>query len=223
MIMERARHYNEKYARRTHGKRLITQKGTDHHIMKKMQEKILAEGKILPGGVLKVGSFLNQQIDTGFMKEVGQEIANLYKGEEISRILTIESSGIPIAVSAGFAMDIPVVYAKKNRSSNISGDVYCTSVHSFTHGVNNNVLVGKEFISSEDRILIVDDFLAHGSALTGLINIVEQAGATVVGCVAAIEKGFQLGGDKLRKDGYRIESLAIIEEMTDSEIVFRED
>lgn len=191
--------------------------------MKKMQEKILAEGKILPGGVLKVGSFLNQQIDIGFMKEVGREIADLYKDEEISRILTIESSGIPIAVSAGFAMDIPVVYAKKNRSSNISGDVYCASVHSFTHGVNNNVLVGKEFISSGDRILIVDDFLAHGSALTGLISIVEQAGATVVGCVAAIEKGFQLGGDKLRKEGYRIESLAIIEEMTDSEIVFRED
>jgi xanthine phosphoribosyltransferase len=191
--------------------------------MKKMQEKILAEGKILPGGVLKVGSFLNQQIDTKFMKEIGLEIAELFKDDEVSKILTIESSGIPIAVSAGFAMEVPVVYAKKNRSSNISGDVYCTSVHSFTHGNNNNVLVGKEFISSDERILIVDDFLAHGSALTGLIDIVEQAGATVVGCVAAIEKGFQLGGDRLRNDGYRIESLAIIEEMTDSEIIFRED
>ena len=181
--------------------------------MKKMQEKILAEGKILPGGVLKVGSFLNQQIDTKFMKEIGQEIAELFKDDEVSKILTIESSGIPIAVSAGFAMEVPVVYAKKNRSSNISGDVYCTSVHSFTHGNNNNVLVGKEFISSDERILIVDDFLAHGSALTGLIDIVEQAGATVVGCVAAIEKGFQLGGDKLRNDGYRIESLADVLEI----------
>lgn len=189
--------------------------------MKKMEEKILAEGRILPGGVLKVGTFLNQQIDIHFMREIGEEIADLFKGEEITKILTIEASGIPIAVSAGFAMDLPVVYAKKNKSSNISGDVYCTTVHSFTHGNNNNVIVGKEFISEGDRILIVDDFLAHGSALTGLIEITEQAGAAVVGCVAAIEKGFQMGGDNLREKGYRIESLAIIEEMTDTEIVFR--
>ena len=189
--------------------------------MKKMEEKILAEGEILSGGVLKVGSFLNQQIDTAFMKEIGQEIADLYKGEEITKILTIEASGIPIAVSAGFAMDVPVVYAKKNKSSNISGDVYTTVVQSFTHGNKNNVIVNKEFISADDKILIVDDFLAHGSALTGLIEIVEMAGATVVGCVAAIEKGFQMGGDRLRKKGYRIESLAIIEEMDDTEVVFR--
>ncbi|MBQ6456742.1 MAG: xanthine phosphoribosyltransferase [Mogibacterium sp.] len=189
--------------------------------MKKMEEKILAEGEILSGGVLKVGSFLNQQIDTAFMKEIGQEIADLYKGEEITKILTIEASGIPIAVSAGFAMDVPVVYAKKNKSSNISGDVYTTVVQSFTHGNKNNVIVNKEFISADDKILIVDDFLAHGSALTGLIEIVEMAGATVVGCVAAIEKGFQMGGDRLREKGYRIESLAIIEEMDDTEVVFR--
>ena len=189
--------------------------------MKKMEEKILAEGEILSGGVLKVGSFLNQQMDTAFMKEIGQEIADLYKGEEITKILTIEASGIPIAVSAGFAMDVPVVYAKKNKSSNISGDVYTTVVQSFTHGNKNNVIVNKEFISADDKILIVDDFLAHGSALTGLIEIVEMAGATVVGCVAAIEKGFQMGGDRLREKGYRIESLAIIEEMDDTEVVFR--
>ncbi len=190
--------------------------------MKKMEEKILKEGTILPGGVLKVGSFLNQQIDTPFMKAIGMEIADLFKEEEITRILTIESSGIPIAVSAGFAMNLPVVYAKKNKSSNISGDCYSTMVHSFTHGNNNNVIVGKEYIKPDDKILIVDDFLAHGSALTGLIEIVEQAGAKVVGCVAAIEKGFQMGGDSLRKKGYKVESLAIIEEMTDTEIYFRE-
>ncbi len=190
--------------------------------MKKMEDKILAEGEILSGGVLKVGSFLNQQIDTVFMKEIGEEIASLYKDDEITKILTIEASGIPIAVSAGFAMNLPVVYAKKNKSSNISGDVYSTVVQSFTHGNKNNVIVNKEFISPDDRILIVDDFLAHGSALTGLIEIVEMAGATVVGCVAAIEKGFQMGGDRLREKGYRIESLAIIEEMDDTEIVFRE-
>ena len=189
--------------------------------MKKMEEKILAEGEILSGGVLKVGSFLNQQIDTKFMKEIGEEIAKLFDGEEITKILTIEASGIPIAVSAGFAMNLPVVYAKKNKSSNISGDVYSTVVQSFTHGNKNNVIVNKEFISPEDKILIVDDFLAHGSALTGLIEIVEMAGASVVGCVAAIEKGFQMGGDRLREKGYRIESLAIIEEMDDTEIVFR--
>ena len=189
--------------------------------MKKMEQKILAEGKILPGGVLKVGSFLNQQIDTVFMEEIGKEIADLFKGEDVTKILTIEASGIPIAVSAGFAMHLPVVYAKKNKSSNISGDVYSALVHSFTHGNNNNVIVSKEFISPDDKILIVDDFLAHGSALNGLIQIVEQAGAKVVGCVAAIEKGYQLGGDKLREQGYRVESLAIIEEMTDTEIVFR--
>ena len=191
--------------------------------MKKMEEKILAEAAILPGGVLKVGSFLNQQVDTVFMKEIGEEIRDLFRGEEITKILTIESSGIPIAISAGFAMGLPVVYAKKNKSSNISGDCYSTPVKSFTHGDTNNVVVTKEYISADDRILIVDDFLAHGSALNGLINIVGQAGATVVGCVAEIEKGFQMGGDSLRAKGYRVESLAIVDEMTDNEITFRRD
>ena len=191
--------------------------------MKKMEEKILAEAAILPGGVLKVGSFLNQQVDTVFMKEIGEEIRNLFSDEEITKILTIESSGIPIAISAGFAMGLPVVYAKKNKSSNISGDCYSTPVKSFTHGDTNNVVVTKEYLSADDRILIVDDFLAHGSALNGLINIVGQAGATVVGCVAAIEKGFQMGGDSLRAKGYRVESLAIVDEMTDNEITFRRD
>ena len=191
--------------------------------MKKMEEKILAEAAILPGGVLKVGSFLNQQVDTVFMKEIGEEIRDLFRGEEITKILTIESSGIPIAISAGFAMGLPVVYAKKNKSSKISGDCYSTPVRSFTHGDTNNVVVTKEYLSADDRILIVDDFLAHGSALNGLINIVGQAGATVVGCVAAIEKGFQMGGDSLRAKGYRVESLAIVDEMTDNEITFRRD
>lgn len=191
--------------------------------MKKMEEKILAEAAILPGGVLKVGSFLNQQVDTVFMKEIGEEIRDLFRDEEITKILTIESSGIPIAISAGFAMGLPVVYAKKNKSSNISGDCYSTPVKSFTHGDTNNVVVTKEYLSADDRILIVDDFLAHGSALNGLINIVGQAGATVAGCVAAIEKGFQMGGDSLRAKGYRVESLAIVDEMTDNEITFRRD
>jgi xanthine phosphoribosyltransferase len=187
-----------------------------------MEEMILKEGKILPGGVLKVGSFLNQQVDTTFMKEIGEEIADMYKDDGVTKILTIESSGIPIAISAGFAMGVPVVYAKKNKSSNVSGDVYTTPVKSFTHGDTNNVVVAKEFINPEERILIVDDFLAHGSALTGLISIVEEAGASLAGCVAAIEKGFQMGGDKLRAKGYRVDSLAIVDEMTDDGITFRE-
>ncbi len=190
--------------------------------MKRMEEMILKEGKILPGGVLKVGSFLNQQVDTTFMKEIGEEIADMYKDDGVTKILTIESSGIPIAISAGFAMGVPVVYAKKNKSSNVSGDVYTTPVKSFTHGDTNNVVVAKEFINPEERILIVDDFLAHGSALTGLISIVEEAGASLAGCVAAIEKGFQMGGDKLRAKGYRVDSLAIVDEMTDDGITFRE-
>ncbi len=190
--------------------------------MKKMEEKILAEGKVLPGGVLKVGSFLNQQVDIRFMREIGDEIARLFKDCGATKIFTIEASGIPIAISAGFAMGLPVVYAKKHKGSNIASDVYTVPVKSFTHGDTNNVVVTKEFLSPDDRILIVDDFLAHGSALTGLIDIVEQAGATVVGCVAAIEKGFQMGGDTLRQKGYRIESLAIIDEMTDEGVVFRE-
>jgi xanthine phosphoribosyltransferase len=190
--------------------------------MKKMEEKILHEAKVLSGGVLKVGSFLNQQVDTHFMKEVGKEIARLYKNEGVTKILTIEASGIPIALAAGFEMEVPVVYAKKNRTSNVSGDAYSTPVKSFTHGVTNNVIVTKEYLSPDDRILIVDDFLAHGSALAGLIDITEQAGATLVGCAAAIEKGFQMGGDRLREKGYRVESLAIVDEMTDDEIVFRE-
>lgn len=189
--------------------------------MKRMEEMILKEGRILPGGVLKVGSFLNQQVDTNFMREIGDEVARLYKDSGATKILTIESSGIPIAISAGFAMRLPVVYAKKNKSSNVGGDVYSTPVKSFTHGNTNNVVVSKEFISADDKVLIVDDFLAHGSALTGLIDIVDQAGAAVVGCVAAIEKGFQMGGDRLREQGYRIESLAIVDEMTDDGITFR--
>ena len=186
-----------------------------------MEEMILAKGRVLPGGVLKVGSFLNQQVDTHFMREIGEEIARLFKDEDITKILTIESSGIPIAISAGFAMGTTVVYAKKNKSTNVSGDVYSTPVKSFTHGNTNNVVVSKEFLSPEDRVLIVDDFLAHGSALTGLIDIVDQSGASLAGCAAAIEKGFQMGGDKLREKGYRIESLAIIDEMTDDGITFR--
>lgn len=189
--------------------------------MREAEEKILAEGKVLEGGVLKVGSFLNQQIDTAFIKRVGEEIRDLFAGSGVTKILTIETSGIAIAVSAGMAMDLPVVIAKKSRSASLRGDVYTSLVYSFTHNVENHVMVSKEHLPAGEKILVVDDFLAHGSALNGLIAIAEDAACEVVGCCAVIEKGFQQGGDNLRSRGYRIESLAIIDEMTEDGIVFR--
>ena len=189
--------------------------------IKALEEKILREGKILPGNVLKVGSFLNQQIDTKMLEEIGREIARLYDGNGVTKILTIEASGIAIAVAAAFFIGVPVVFAKKNKTKNVSGDVLCAEVESFTHGVVNNIVVAKEYIKPDDTILIVDDFLAYGNALVGLMELVEKAGARLAGCAIAIEKGFQKGGDLLREKGVRIESLAIIDEMTDDSIKFR--
>lgn len=189
--------------------------------IKALEEKILKEGKVLAGGVLKVGSFLNQQIDTAFLKEMGAEIARLYRDSGVNKILTIEASGIAIAVAAAYEMNVPVVFAKKNKSSNVSGDIYSSKVESFTHRTVNSIVVSKEFISKGDRILIVDDFLANGNALLGLSELITQAGATVVGAAIAIEKGFQKGGDELRAKGMRIESLAIVDCMTESGIEFR--
>ncbi len=189
--------------------------------MRKMEEKILHDGTILPGGILKVGSFLNQQIDTGFLREMGEEIADLYKDQGINRILTIESSGIAIAAAAGMTMGIPMVFAKKHKTSNVDGAVYCTTVHSFTHGIDYNVVVSHDYIQKGDKVLLVDDFLAGGNALRGLIDLCEQAGAEVAGIAVAIEKCFQGGGDSLRQKGYRVESLALVEDMGDDSITFR--
>ena len=189
--------------------------------MKLMQEKILSEGVVLPGGVLNVGSFLNQTIDTVFMEEAGKEIASLFKDNLPTKILTVEASGIGIAVAAGMIMKIPVLVAKKSLSSNVSKDVYSTTIHSFTHNADNQVIVSREYLGEKDKILIIDDFLANGCAMEGLIQIVEEAGASLIGCCVAIEKGFQHGGDRLRDKGYRIESLAIIDEMDENRILFR--
>lgn len=186
-----------------------------------LEEKILKEGKVLPGNILKVGSFLNHQIDVDFIMKMGREIARLFGGEKITKILTIETSGIPIAVAAGAAMHLPVVFAKKHKTSNVSGNVYKTVVHSYTHGTDYTVVVESDYLSREDNVLIIDDFLANGKALKGLLDIVAQAGASSAGAVCAIEKGFQHGGDELRADGIRVESLAIIDSMEDGKIVFR--
>ncbi len=189
--------------------------------MKMMKEKILAEGVVLPGGILQVGGFLNQMIDTAFMAEVGKEVDRLFRDDKPTKLLTIEASGIGIAMAAGMIMGLPVLFAKKEKTTNMSGDVYTAKVHSFTHNYDNIAVVNSKYLSKDDRILIIDDFLAHGCAFAGLIEIVEAAGAELIGCCAAIEKGFQKGGDKLREKGYRVESLAIIDEMSEKGIVFR--
>lgn len=189
--------------------------------MKALEEKILKDGSVLPGNILKVGSFLNQQMDVGFLMKMGKEIARLYKKEKITKILTVEASGIAIAVVAAAALKVPAIFAKKSKSSNVSGALYSAVVHSYTHNTDYTITVPADYISSDDRILLVDDFLANGYALMGLKKIVEDAGATVVGAAIAIEKGFQQGGDMLRRSGLRVESLAIIDEMTDTGVSFR--
>jgi len=188
--------------------------------MKALEDKILAEGKVFPGGILKVDGFLNHNIDSAFLKEIGKEIARLYKGCGVTKVLTIEASGIAIAVAAGMEMGVPVLFAKKTKTLNIASTVYSTKVHSFTHQTDYDVIVSREYLSSDDTVLIVDDFLAAGNALSGLVDLVEQAGAALAGAAIAIEKAFQKGGDRLRASGVRVESLARIEKMTDTAIVF---
>jgi len=190
--------------------------------MKALEEKILKEGKVLPGNILKVGSFLNHRLDVEFIMEMGKEIARIFADSKITNVLTIETSGIPIAVAAAAAMHVPVVFAKKNKTGNLDGELYKTVVHSYTHGTDYNVVVSREYINESDSVLIVDDFLANGKALEGLIDIVGQAGASLAGCCCVIEKGFQQGGDNLRNQGVRVESLAIIDRMDDTSVTFRE-
>lgn len=189
--------------------------------MELMEQKILKEGKILPGNILKVGSFLNQQIDSEFLYQIGQEVARLFKDAGVTKVLTIESSGIAIAASVGIAMGVPMVFAKKHKTSNVDGSVYSTVVHSYTHNTDYTVVVSSDYLLSTDRVLLVDDFLANGKALLGLVDLCKQAGSTVVGASSAIEKGYQGGGDALRALGYRVESLAVIESMSEDGITFR--
>ena len=189
--------------------------------MKALEEKILKEGTVLPGNILKVNSFLNHRLDVDFLMEIGKEIARIFEGEKIDKILTIETSGIAIAVAAASQMHIPVVFAKKHQSKNLSADLYKTVVHSFTHDTDYTVVVSKEFLGEGEKVLVIDDFLANGKALIGLINIINQANAETVGCCCVIEKGFQGGGDALRAQGIRVESLAIVDEMTDTTLTFR--
>ncbi len=189
--------------------------------MKHMEEMILREGKVLPGDILKVGSFLNQNIDTGLLADMAAEIARLFGDCGVTKVLTIEASGIAIAAAAGMAMGVPVLFAKKHRTSNVDGNTYAAQVHSFTHDEDYNVVVSTDYLCPSDRVLLVDDFLARGQALGGLLSLCEQAGSSVVGVAIAIEKCFTGAGDALRAKGVRLESLAAIESMSEDEIVFR--
>lgn len=191
--------------------------------MKLLKDRILKDGKVFDGNVLKVDNFLNHQIDVSLMKEIGEEFHRRFEGENVTKIMTIEASGIAVAAFTALAFGVPMVFAKKSKSTNIADSVYLAKVESFTHGRVYDVILSKEFLSNSDRVLIVDDFLARGNALHGLIDIVHQAGATLVGTGAVIEKGFQGGGDELRAAGIRHESLAVIESMApDGDIVFRD-
>lgn len=195
--------------------------GTAMDLLKK---KILEEGQVYAGNILKVDCFLNHQIDCGFLAEVGKEFHRLYKDEGINKVLTIEASGIAIGAMVAQEFGCPLVFAKKNKTKNIAGDVYTAPVESFTHGTTYNIMVSKKFLNPGDKVLIVDDFLAIGNALKGLISLVEESGAELVGCGTVIEKGYQHGGDELRAEGIRVESLAIIESMDADrgEVVFRD-
>ena len=190
--------------------------------MKLLEERIRKDGTVKAGNVLKVDSFLNHQMDIDLFNEMGKEWARLFADRKITKILTVEASGIGIACVAAQHFHVPVVFAKKSQSVNIDGEVYSTKIESFTHRVYD-VIVSKKFLHPEDHILIIDDFLANGCALEGLIDIVNKAGASVEGVGIAVEKGFQKGGDLIRSKGIRVESLAIVESMDDKtgEITFR--
>ena len=181
--------------------------------MELLKKKILNEGEIYEGNILKVDCFLNHQIDVPFLKEVGKEFHRLFKDDNVNKILTVEASGIAIGSMVAQEFECPLVFAKKNKTKNIAGDVYTTPVESFTHGTTYDIMVSKRFLGKGDRVLIVDDFLAIGNALKGLIKIVEDSGAVLAGCGTVIEKGYQHGGDRLREQGIRVESLAIVESM----------
>lgn len=192
--------------------------------MKLLQDRILKDGQVRAGNILKVDNFLNHQIDAGLLNEIGKEFLRLYEDKGVNKILTIEASGIAIAIMAAYHFHVPLVFAKKAKSKNIDGDVYTSQVESFTYKRTFDITVAQKFIGKGDRVLIIDDFMASGKAMNGLLDICKKAGAEVVGIGICIEKGFQGGGDALRAQGYEVESLAIIDSMDENgNIVFRPD
>lgn len=191
--------------------------------MQLLEERIRKDGIVKPGNILKVDSFLNHQMDIPFINELGKEFKRRFADAPITKILTIEASGIGIACLVAQHFNVPVVFAKKAQSLNLDGEMYCTKVQSFTHKRVYDVILSKKFLSTEDHVLIIDDFLANGCALQGLMEIVKESGAVLEGAGIVIEKGFQNGGDSLREQGIRVESLAIVDSMTDDSVSFRKD
>lgn len=191
--------------------------------MELLEQRIRKDGVVKEGNVLKVDCFLNHQMDVQLLKAMAEQWKADFADKHINKILTIEASGIGIAAVAGLVFDVPVLFAKKSKSINIDGSVYCARVHSFTHKVDSDVIVSKKFLNEEDHVLIIDDFMANGCAMNGLIEICEGAGATIEGIGIAIEKGYQQGGDSLRARGFEVDSLAIVESMDaqTGEIEFR--
>lgn len=188
--------------------------------MQLLEERILRDGKVRDGNVLKVDNFLNHQMDITLFGEMAKEFYRLFQLDNVTKILTIEASGIGIACITAQVFNCPVIFAKKSKTKNIAGDVYTSKVESFTHGGTYDIIVSKEYLKLEDRVLIIDDFLANGSALSGLSSLVKDAGATLIGAGIAIEKAFQSGGDTLRSQGMRIESLAKIKSMENGKVQF---
>ncbi len=189
--------------------------------MNLIEQRILDCGEIMDGGVVKVGDFLNHQVDVSLLMKAGLEVKRAFTDQNITKLVTAATSGIAVAVAYGAVMNLPVVFAKKGTTSNMSDDVYCANVHSYTHGNNYTMKIEKQFLNKDDRVLIVDDFLANGAALEGLIDVVNQSGATLVGCSIVVEKGFQQGGKRIRDKGIRVDSLAIIDSIENGKITFR--
>ena len=191
--------------------------------MKLLEQRILEDGQVRPGNVLKVDCFLNHQLDVGLLDQIGAEFYRIFKDDGINKILTIEASGIAIACMTARHFNVPVVFAKKAKSKNIDGDVYTSTVHSYTYGRDYDITLAQKFLGPQDRVLILDDFLANGKAMNGLLDVCRQAGASVGGIGISIEKGFQPGGAELRAAGYKLASLAIVDSMDDNgELTFRE-
>ena len=188
--------------------------------MKLLEQRILQEGQVRPGNVLKVDCFLNHQLDVDLLDQIGAEFYRIFKDDGINKILTIEASGIAIACMTARHFNVPVVFAKKAKSKNIDGDVFTSTVHSYTYGRDYDITLAKKFLSPDDKVLILDDFLANGKAMKGLLDVCKQSGCVVGGI--CIEKGFQPGGDELRAAGYKLASLAIVNEMSDTSLTFRE-
>ena len=188
--------------------------------MKLLEERIKEDGQVRPGNILKVDSFLNHQLDVALLEQLGKEFYEKFKDKNITRILTIEASGIALACLTAQYFKVPVVFAKKAKSKNLDGELYTSTVHSYTYGKDFTVTLSKKFLSKEDTVLLIDDFLAVGKAMRGLIDICNQAEAEIAGIGSAIEKGFQSGGKELRETGYDVYSLAIVDEMNDEGMIY---